>query len=331
MVQESKYGHVYTYGLGLKRLLVHTYVQASSTWLGQNGETASSRVHGEPTGWVGTKCVVVFIGSQPAWMEQPMETRPSVPQNGGNGLVFDRPRSKRDHFQWEGSGIPQYGGNRLLLDVLRSKRGPVDREGCGVPQNGGNGLVLERYSRNGVLFIRRGVAYRKTELHGIMFISTVNLLQSPWATVHPLSTSSSLHLRLFIHGLLFIQPPPLLHWLLFNHPSPRGPVKSPLHGLLFIQPSTSYCSTSPPRATVQPALHGVLFIQPSTGSYSSSPSRGPVHPPPTSSIDWGPVHPEATPRGPVHPTPHRELFIQIPPTTLTVHQGKEAAGSIGFS
>ena len=28
----------------------------------------------------------------------------------------------------------------------------------------------------GVLFIGRGVAYRKTRLHGIMFISTVNLL-----------------------------------------------------------------------------------------------------------------------------------------------------------
>ena len=43
----------------------------------------------EPTGWVGTECVVVFIGR--AWTEQAMETRPSVPHNGGNGLVFDRP------------------------------------------------------------------------------------------------------------------------------------------------------------------------------------------------------------------------------------------------
>src|SRR5215216_275064 len=88
----------------------------------------------------------------------------------------------------------------------------------------------------GVLFIGRGVAYRKMGLHGILFISTVDLLQPPWATVHPSSTSSSLHLRLFIHGLLFIQPPPLLHRLLFNQPSPRGPVQPALHGLLFIQP-----------------------------------------------------------------------------------------------
>ena len=32
-------------------------------------------------------------------------------------------------------------------------------------------------SKRGVLFIGRGVAYRKTGLHGILFISTVDLLQ----------------------------------------------------------------------------------------------------------------------------------------------------------
>ena len=46
----------------------------------------------------------------------------------------------------------------------------------------------------GVLFIGRGVVYHKTGIHGILFISTVNLLQPPRATVHPPSTSSSLHL-----------------------------------------------------------------------------------------------------------------------------------------
>ena len=56
----------------------------------------------------------------------------------------------------------------------------------------------------GVLLIERGVAYRKTGLYVILFISTVDLLQPPWAIVHPPSTSSSFHLRLFIHGLLFI-------------------------------------------------------------------------------------------------------------------------------
>src|SRR3954466_4094468 len=75
--------HMCTYGRGLERLLVHMYGQGSCTWLGRNGETASSscswggngmcRVHGEatecvvfigrqrnvwePTGWLGTECV----------------------------------------------------------------------------------------------------------------------------------------------------------------------------------------------------------------------------------------------------------------------------------
>ena len=116
----------------------------------------------------------------------------------------------------------------------------------------------------GVMFIGRGVAYYKTGLHGVLFISTVDLLQPPRATVHPPLTSSSLHLRLFIHGLLFIQPPPrAIHRLLFNQPPPRAPVQPLLHGLLFIQPSIVYCSSSPPRGgPVHPALHGVLFIQP---------------------------------------------------------------------
>ena len=89
------------------------------------------RVHGELTGWVGTECVVVFIGR--AWKEQAMEMRPGVPHNGGNGLVFDRPRSKR---------------------------GPVDREGSGVPQNRGNGPPTVE---TGVMLIGRGVAYPKTK------------------------------------------------------------------------------------------------------------------------------------------------------------------------
>ena len=76
-----------------------------------------------------------MCGSQPAWTEQAIETRPGVPQNGGNNLVFDRPRSKQDPVDREGSGVPQNGGNRLVLDLLRSKRGPIDREGRGVPQN----------------------------------------------------------------------------------------------------------------------------------------------------------------------------------------------------
>ena len=74
--------------------------------------------------------------------------------------MFDRPCSKRDHVHWEGSGVPQNGGNGLVLDLLRSRRGPVDREGCGIPQNGRNGPPTVE---TGVLFIGRGVAYRKTD------------------------------------------------------------------------------------------------------------------------------------------------------------------------
>ena len=71
----------------------------------------------EPTGWVGTECVVVFIGR--AWTEQAMETRPGVPQNGGNGLVFDRPRSKRDPVHREGLAFRK----TEETDLLRSKQG----------------------------------------------------------------------------------------------------------------------------------------------------------------------------------------------------------------
>ena len=112
---------------------------ASCSW-GGNG---MRRVHREAT-----ECVVFMgmqrnascslggngtRGSQPAWMEQAMETRPGVPQNRGNDLVFNRPRLKR---------------------------GPVDQEGPGVPQNEGNGHPTVEM---GVLLIGRGVAYRKTE------------------------------------------------------------------------------------------------------------------------------------------------------------------------
>ena len=72
-----------------------------------------------------------------------METRPGVPQNGGNGLVFDRPRSKQDLIHREGSGVPQNGGN-----------GPPTVE-------------------TGVLLIGRGVAYRKTEETDLCWSATV--------------------------------------------------------------------------------------------------------------------------------------------------------------
>ena len=132
----------------------------------------------------------------------------------------------------------------------------------------------------GVLFIGRGVEYRKTGLHGILFISTVDCL----------------------HGLLFIhrQPPPASTCDCSSmgscssslHRSSTGYCSTiPLHGVLFNHPSTGYCSSSPPPALVQQALHRLLFNLPSMGSYSSCPPRVLVHPRPTGSIDRGLVHP----------------------------------------
>ena len=60
----------------------------------------------------------------------------------------------------EGCGVPQNGGNVLVFDRPRLKQDPVHREGSDVAQNGGNGPPM---IETGVLLIRRGVAYRKTE------------------------------------------------------------------------------------------------------------------------------------------------------------------------
>src|SRR3954462_4122639 len=177
-----------------------------------------------------------------------METRHGVPQNGGNGLVFDRPRSKRDLVHREGSGVPQNGGNgppMVETGVLLIGRGVAYRN------TKETNLCWSSTVETGVLFIGRGVAYRKTGLHGILFISTVDLLHPPRATVD------------------LLQPP-----------------CAPVHPASTARYSTGYCSTTPPPSTVHPALHTtgscsttpprvplhcLLFIQPST-------PQGPVHP-----------------------------------------------------
>ncbi len=160
-------------------------------WVGTE-KLRCCRVHGEPTGWVGTECVAMFIAR--AWTEQPMETRPSVLHNEGNDLVFDRPRSKRDPVHREGSGVPQNGGNGRLGRNNRWKRGLAyctmkETTLCstGHVRNGilfiGRGLAYRKteetdlcwtsYSRNGVLLIGRGVAYRKTEETDLCWSATV--------------------------------------------------------------------------------------------------------------------------------------------------------------
>ena len=139
--KENMATYVHTGGVSNAYSRIRTARARVHGWVGT--EKLRRRVHGEET-----ECVMFMgrqrnvscssggngtHGSQPAWTEQAMETRPGVPHNGGNGLVFDRPR-------WE--------------------RGPIDREGCGVPQNGGNGPPMVE---TGVLLIGRGVAYRKTD------------------------------------------------------------------------------------------------------------------------------------------------------------------------
>ena len=71
------------------------------------------RVHREATEYV------VFIGSQPAWTEQPKR-----------GLAYRKTKE-----------------TGLLFDRVRSERGPVHREGSGILQNVGNGLVFECLQR----------------------------------------------------------------------------------------------------------------------------------------------------------------------------------------
>ena len=220
-------------------------------------------------------------------------------------------------FIERGSGVPQKEETDLCSTSYDRNRVLLIGRGVAYRKTEETDLCWSATVETGVLFIRRGVAYRKTGLHGILFISTIDLLQPPRATVHPPSTSSSLHLRLFIHGLLLIQP------------APRAPP------LATIQPalSTGSCSTTPPRATVHPALHRLLFIQPSTGSsYSSSPPRGPVHPPLHRLDRSGPCSSRAmasTTTGSCSSNPPATLIVHPnPPTTLTFHP---EAASIGFS
>ena len=93
----------YVYIRAGSRTATRAYIWPGLVYIGWVGmeKQRRRRVHGEPTGWVGTECVVMFIGR--AWTEQVMETR---------------------------SGVP----HKEETDLLCPERGPVDREGCGVPQ-----------------------------------------------------------------------------------------------------------------------------------------------------------------------------------------------------
>ena len=159
------------YGRGLERLLAHTYGQGSCTWLGRNGETASSscswganrlgrngmrrRVHREG--------LDATANGNEAWRTAERRKRPCVRpatvETGScssGGVWRTAKRRKRT----------SYGRNGVLLigrGVSYRKMEETD-------------LCWSATVEMGVLFIGRGVAYRKTGLHGILFISTVDLL-----------------------------------------------------------------------------------------------------------------------------------------------------------
>ena len=59
-----------------------------------------------------------------------------------------------------------------MFDRPRSKRDPIHREGSGIPQNGGNGPPTVEM---GVLFIGRGVAYRKTDETDLCWSATIKM------------------------------------------------------------------------------------------------------------------------------------------------------------
>ena len=106
----KKIWYILTYGRGLERLLVHMYSQGLCTWLGRNGETASS------------SC---------SW--------------GGNGM-------RRVHQE----ATERVGANRLGRNS-RWKRGPA------YGRTEETTLCSTGHVRNEILFIGRGLAYRKTE------------------------------------------------------------------------------------------------------------------------------------------------------------------------
>ena len=114
--KENMATYVHTGGVSNAYSRIRTARAHVHGWVGTEKQRRR-RVHGEPTGWVRTECMVVFIGW--AWTEQAMETRPGVPHNGGNGLMFDRPRLKRILFIGRGLAY----GKTEETNLLRSKRG----------------------------------------------------------------------------------------------------------------------------------------------------------------------------------------------------------------
>ena len=163
-------------------------------------------------------------------------------------------------------------------------------------------LCSSAYGRNGVLLIGRGVAYHKTDETDLCWSAMVETgvhregcgvpqNGTPRDTIHLHRQPPPASMSYCSSTVDLLQPPPgTVH--------PRAPV----HPASTARYSTGYCSTSP--------LHGLLFNHPSTGYCSSCPPSSTVHPalhgvvlfiqPSTGSyssigsIDQGTVHPVAT-------------------------------------
>ena len=174
--------------------------------------------------------------------------------------------------------------------------------------------------RNGILFIGRGLAYRKTEEMDLLRSKrghadgegcgapqnggnglvlelygrngspvhregcAVSQNGTPRDTVHlhrrPPPASTG-YCSLTVD---LLQPPPAtVHPRAPIHPASTAPPPTTVQPAL----STGSCSTTPPASTVHPALH-------TTGSCSSTPPRAPLH-----RLLF--IQPSTTPRGPVHP------------------------------
>ena len=169
------------------------------------------------TGWVGTECVVVFIGR--VWTEQAMETRHGVPHNGGNG-----PPTLETGVLLIGRGVAY----RKTDETDLCWSATVETGSCSA------GGVWRTAKRDSTGYCSSPPS-TSSSLRGLLIIDR----RPPPASTG--SCSSSLH-----HALL--------HRLLFNHPSTGTPPPSTVHPALHHTTgscssrgnATAHCSSNPP-------------------------------------------------------------------------------------
>ena len=208
--------YVHTGGVSNAYSCIRTARARVHGWVGT--EKHHRRVHGEAT-----ECVV-FIGRQRNMCCSSGANRLGRNSGSKRGLVYCRTEETalcstghgRNGIMFIGRGLAYHKTEETGFSWTSYGRNGVLLIGRGVAYRKveETDLCWSATVETGVLFIGRGVVYHKTGLHGILFISTVDLLQPPPPAVHPAST---------------------------NYCS------TSLHGVLFIQPSTGSCSSSPNR------------------------------------------------------------------------------------